>query len=61
MEDNRQPIDASKCPDFETASGLCVCEECGKLYFDHPMAEEHLSWQGLPWLNRLCDGTLVKL
>lgn len=44
------------------ASGDCVCDTCGKAYYRHPFAREHLSGiDGAPYLHRLCDGSLVKL
>lgn len=34
------PADAARVyadrPDWFRASGACVCEACGKLYYDHP-------------------------
>lgn len=41
--------------DFDRASGLCVCPECGRQYYDHPQ------FKHAPYLNQLCDGRLVKL
>lgn len=48
---------------FERAGGDCICKQCGKKYYDHPMAREKewLSWDGQPFLHRLCNGRLVKL
>lgn len=40
---------------FFRASGLCVCTDCDRLYYDHPQDPEH------SWLNVLCDGQRVKL
>ena len=37
------------------ASGDCVCEACGKLYYDHPPVK------GFEFLNRICNGDFVKL
>jgi hypothetical protein len=42
------------------ADGRCICEICGKEYLKHQFSE-HKSSDGEPYLNRLCDGTLVKL
>lgn len=42
------------------AGGDCVCEHCGKVYFDHEMDERHVGLDGAPWLHRICDGRLVK-
>ncbi len=41
--------------DFDRASGLCVCPACGRDYYSHPQ------FKPAPFLNQLCDGTLVKL
>lgn len=43
------------------ASGDCVCERCGLKYWRHPFEESIIGWMGLPFLHRLCDGSLVKL
>jgi hypothetical protein len=40
---------------FLRASGDVPCPICGKTYSRHPEDVEY------PYLNRLCDGTLVKL
>jgi hypothetical protein len=40
---------------FKRASGDCVCEDCGKLYYDHPPVI------GALWLTRLCNNHFVKL
>lgn len=42
--------------EFIRASGLCECETCGRLYIDHPLFEEPYRF-----LNRICDGSIVKL
>lgn len=44
---------------YRRADGRVLCD-CGKEYRKHPHSE-HVDWQGDPWLNRLCDGELVKL
>lgn len=38
------------------AAGNSVCATCGRLYYDHPQLEAPNEW-----LNRTCDGDLVKL
>jgi len=49
--------------EFIRASGDCICEICGKKYYDHPLEKnkEYLDYEDRPFLRRLCDGTLVKL
>ena len=46
---------------FERASHLCICEQCNKLYIDHPMDLQELDWLGQPYLHILCDKSRVKL
>jgi hypothetical protein len=46
---------------FIHASGECVCKACGNVYFMHPEDLEHLGTDNVPFLVRLCDGSLVKL
>ena len=41
--------------DWTRASGMTLCEVCAVCYFDHAPVV------GFEWLNRLCDGRLVKL
>ena len=43
------------------ASHMCVCKVCGKLYIDHPYVENWLDREGHPFLNVICDGSIVKL
>lgn len=47
--------------DFRRASGECVCATCSEPYWRHSFAPEFLSWEGQPFLRRLCNGDLVKL
>ena len=47
--------------DFFHASGECICEKCGKTYYEHPLAKDIIGCNDEPYLNRLCDGSLVKL
>lgn len=47
--------------DFVRSSGELICEICGKTYYKHPLAEDIRGWQDQPFLNRLCNGKLVKL
>lgn len=42
------------------ASGEVTCQHCGLLYRQHPVSW-HRSWDGQPYLHRLCDGGLVHL
>ncbi len=41
--------------EFRRVSGSVVCPACGLLYYDHP------DEPGLEFLNRICNGDLVKL
>ena len=43
------------------ASGDCICKQCGKKFYDHPLDKENTDWDGNPFLNILCNGDLVKL
>lgn len=60
--ENQENLDefVRKEDEFIRADGRCICEACGKEYWRHPFSE-HRSWMNEPFLNRLCDGTLVKL
>jgi hypothetical protein len=42
------------------ADGRCICQICGKKYIKHNFSY-HLDSNREPYLNVLCDGTLVKL
>jgi hypothetical protein len=46
---------------YDHVSGECVCKACGCVYFMHPDDLEHLGTDDVPFLVRLCDGSLVKL
>jgi hypothetical protein len=41
--------------DMYRASGDCVCETCGKLYYDHPYFTEPYEFL------TICNGDIVKL
>ena len=45
---------------FVRASGDCVCSICNQSYYKHQFTE-HRDWNNEPFLNKLCDGTTVKL
>lgn len=47
-------------PEFRRTSGSVICLTCGKEYRRHP-SSEHKDWNGDPFLNKLCNGDLVKL
>lgn len=51
-DEDRQKIEDGT---WYRASGDCVCDACGKTYYDHPPVIGALS------LTRLCDGDLVHL
>jgi len=48
-------------PEFTRASGQCICSICGREYWRHPHDFRWLDWIEVPYLRKLCDGTLVKL
>ncbi len=48
-------------PEFVRVSGDCICTQCSRDYYSHPLAPEWTDWDSEPYLNRLCDGRLVKL
>lgn len=42
----------------------CICEECGKMYIDHPYIDNVMDGSGdrlQPFLHVICDGLIVKL
>ena len=41
--------------DYVRAGGGAICDRCGFCYYDHPTVP------GYEWLNRACDGRLLKL
>ena len=43
------------------ASGDCVCDTCGREYRRHPREPHEAGPEHEPYLERLCDGSLVKL
>lgn len=59
------PSDPLDPPEFLAAAGDCLCPVCGHSYRSHPFDPRYLFADSTgipqPWLNRLCDGTLVKL
>lgn len=42
-------------------NGDLQCDTCGMKLVEHPMSQEYLDFKNEPYLNRLCDGQLVKL
>lgn len=47
--------------DMIRASGDCICEKCGKKYYDHPYIENALDGEGHPYLHVICNNLIVKL
>ena len=41
--------------DRDRCGGDCLCPDCGRKYYDHPKDID------FPFLNVLCDGSVVKL
>ncbi len=46
---------------FKRAGGDCICDQCGKCYYDHPFDTKQLSYDDKPFLHVLCNGDRVKL
>jgi len=62
MRDDLTPEEDEKIRKFLCASGYCKCGVCGKIYYDHKAYEPSgKTNNGVPWLNELCNGNLVKL
>lgn len=53
-------FDAQNHDDPRRASQNAVCEFCDQFFRKHPFSE-HRDQDGNPYLNKLCDGSLVKL
>jgi hypothetical protein len=53
--------DGGLFPGYVRAGGDCICEQCGKRYYDHPVNLEFLGTNYIPFLAVLCDGRNVKL
>jgi hypothetical protein len=51
---------AARDGQYERYGGQVECEFCGLTYNEHPLAGEVLGYEG-PFLNRRCDGVLMKL
>ena len=47
--------------DFRRVSGDCICESCGKVYYDHQYDMDEVDYNGRPFLIVLCNGERVKL
>ena len=61
--DDCYPVNSSYC-DIRSSyvplgvmrvGGECICEHCGKQYYDHP------KFPGATWATVLCSGEVVKL
>ena len=48
-------------PPVYRASGEVICEQCGKKYYDHPLDQKILSYDGKPFIHVLCNGDRLKL
>lgn len=51
-----EELDKINNHDWYRASGDCICDICGKLYYDHSYFVEPYEW-----LNIICNGDMVKL
>jgi hypothetical protein len=49
------------CRRLHRVGGDCICEVCGKPYYDHADEIRVLDWDGYPYLKRLCFGWFGKL
>jgi hypothetical protein len=47
--------------DFVRSEGGMVCPHCGNYYRDHPFDPDDRTYNDIPVLHVLCDGTRVKL
>lgn len=47
--------------DFERASGLALCQVCGRILYDHAYIPGALDYRGHPYLFRDCTGRGWKL
>lgn len=47
--------------DGERCSGLMVCSICGQQYYDHPVDDRILGYDGIAYLHITCAGLRVKL
>lgn len=54
LQPSEQPVN------FRRAGGGVLCDLCGAEYRRHPHSE-HRDFNDDPFLNRLCNGDLVKL
>lgn len=59
MEGEQQRLHAEQCRAYRAPHDM-TCEICGKTYLKHPDTE-HRDSSGAPYLNRLCNGDIVKL
>lgn len=46
---------------YERAGGGTVCDECGRLFYDHQYDEKILGYDDRPFLKVICGGRRVKL
>jgi hypothetical protein len=58
LMDEQLDRQADNC--MRRAGGAVICTTCGKSFREHPQGGP-LGYDGEQFLNRLCDGTLVKL
>ncbi len=62
MDEDLTPEEEARIEKSYRACGDCVCEICGKLYYDHKQYKPSgKTNDGQPWLQELCNGQLVKL
>lgn len=54
-QENKIVYDSTPEPEWFRAAGNCICDSCGKEYYDHP--PHHI----FKFLVLLCSGEVVKL
>lgn len=55
MSDDELAVKMRRC------GGGVTCDQCGKLFYDHPYIHEARDQDGGLFLHLLCDGTIAKL
>lgn len=59
-DDMKRPLSDEEVNKRFMRVGDVICDVCGERYEDHPNETRVLSYDGYPFLKRLCVGTLGK-